>query len=68
MLSRELIDELKQILKKNYGLTLSLAETDEIGTSLVGYFTILARMQSENDTPERNDNEKPNDYTPSVER
>lgn len=63
MLSRELINELQQIMNKNYGLNLSFAQASEMGTTLVSYFTILARMKAENERHERNDNENNHEHT-----
>ena len=44
MLSKALIEELQQIMKKNYGVDMSYAEADNFGTRLVGYFGLLAKV------------------------
>ena len=43
MLKRETIEELKRIMKENYGKDLSMQEATEAANILVGYFDILAQ-------------------------
>ena len=43
MVRPELIEELQQIVKEEYGLELSMSDTTELGSSLVEYFGILAK-------------------------
>lgn len=45
-LSKSTIQELKHILKDEYGRDLSLREASEIANGLVGYFDALARINS----------------------
>jgi len=49
MLSTQTIEELKLILKEEYGKELTLAETSEVAYTLVNYFGLLAKMQSSED-------------------
>lgn len=59
--SQELLDELKVILKEDFGEELSQKELFEVGNSLVSYFDILARIYSRNkiksESPERDNPE-----------
>lgn len=48
MVSPELINELKTIIKEDYGVELEQNEADEIANSLVNYFDLLAKIQIEN--------------------
>ncbi len=43
MVRQELIEELQQIVKEEYGLNLSMDDTTDLGNSLVDYFGILAK-------------------------
>ncbi len=43
MVRPELIEELQQIVKEEYGLELTMDNTYELGSSLVEYFGILAK-------------------------
>lgn len=56
-ISQELLNELKIILKEDYGKKLSQKELFEVGNSLVSYFDLLARIHSRNrlksESPER---------------
>jgi len=45
MLSPQTIEELRQILREEYGRDLTLEETRIIATTTVSYFDLLARMQ-----------------------
>jgi hypothetical protein len=45
MLSETTIQELKQILKEEYGRDLDLREASEIAHNLVGYFNLLAKIR-----------------------
>lgn len=46
--SKELILELQQIIKGEYGREVSFEEASEIANGLVGYFDLLAKMDYEN--------------------
>ena len=43
-LNQELLNELKEILRKDYGKELSREELFEIGSTLISYFELLARI------------------------
>ena len=45
--SKELILELQQIIKEDYGQEVSFAEASEIANGMVGYFGLLAKMYHE---------------------
>ncbi len=47
-ISQELLNELKDILREDYGKELSPKELFEVGNSLVLYFDLLARIHSRN--------------------
>ncbi len=47
-ISQELLNELKDILREDYGKELSQKELFEVGNSLVLYFDLLARIHSRN--------------------
>lgn len=51
MISQELLNELKVIIKEEYGLDLSTELVSEIGYTLVGYFELLAQIAIETDIP-----------------
>lgn len=44
LLNEEMIQELKQILKEEYGRDLDLKEASEIAHNLVGYFNLLTEI------------------------
>ena len=44
MVSKELLNELKNIIKEEYGPDLSMAEISKIGNGLVNAFDILAKI------------------------
>lgn len=48
IVSNEIILELQQIIKEEYGKDLSLADVSQIANGLVGYFDLLAKMNHEN--------------------
>ena len=48
MISQALLDELRVILKKDYGQDLTPERVFEIGNTLVGYFDLLAKFSQEN--------------------
>jgi|GEM_PF-1069699 len=48
MISQQLLDELKKIIKEEYGQNLEMEEISQIGNGLVGYFDLLAKMHHKN--------------------
>lgn len=46
MLSKHLLNELKEILKEEYSLELDEDSVQEIGNTLAGYYDLLSRMDS----------------------
>jgi len=54
MVSQQLLNELKEIIKEEYGKDLEMDKISQIGNGLVGYFDLLAKMQHENNL--NNDN------------
>lgn len=50
-LSRPLIGELRVILREEYGVDVSDKEAKEIGTNLVRYFSLLAKIDSRESSP-----------------
>lgn len=47
MISPKLLEEFKQIMKKEYGVEYNDAEAHEAATNLVGYFEVLIKMDFE---------------------
>ena len=48
MLSQALLDELRLILKEDYGQDLTPEQVFEVGNTLVGYFDLLAKFSQKN--------------------
>jgi hypothetical protein len=48
MVSKELLNELKDILEDDFGLKLSLDEVTEIAAIFVNYFDLLANINYQN--------------------
>lgn len=48
MVSKELIQEFRQIVKAEHGLDLSFEDANKIGNDLVDFFGTLARIDFEN--------------------
>lgn len=48
MVSQELLEELKMIIKEDYQVELQPEEASEIANTLVHFFTLLEKMESEN--------------------
>ena len=44
MVSQQLIEELKTIIKEDYGKGLEIKEVAQIADNLVGYFDLLAKI------------------------
>lgn len=51
MISQELLDELKVIIKEDYDLDLKPEIVSDIGYALVGFFETLAKVAYETDIP-----------------
>lgn len=47
MVSKKLLKELKQIIKEEYQIELKPKEISDIGNTLVGFFELLAEVNSE---------------------
>ena len=58
-MSKATIQELKQILKEEYGREIDLREASEIAHTLVGYFDLLAKIYHQIKT-QNDDNEDTN--------
>ena len=59
MVSQQLLDELKEIIKEEYGQDLEMDKISQIGNGLVGYFDLLAKMHHQNKQNNENDHEIP---------
>lgn len=46
--SKEIILELQQIIKEEYGKEISYEETYEIANGLVGYFDLMSKIYNDN--------------------
>lgn len=46
MISKKLLKELQQIIKEEYGVELEPKEASNIGNTLVGFFELLAEINS----------------------
>ena len=51
--SKDLVLELQQIIKEEYDRDISLTEASEIANGLVGYFDLLAKIDSRNKNEEQ---------------
>lgn len=49
MLSKTTLDELKVILREEYGVETDDAQISEIATTLVGYFGLLSEMHNKDE-------------------
>ena len=47
MVSKKLLQELKQIIKEEYGIELKPKEVSDMGNTLVGFFELLMEIDSE---------------------
>lgn len=57
MVSNELLQKLKEIIKEEYGQDLEMEKVSQIGNGIIGYFDLLAKMDHENNQNNENDNE-----------
>lgn len=48
MVSQQLLNELREIIKEDYGQDLEMKKISQIGNGLVGYFDLLTKMYHEN--------------------
>jgi hypothetical protein len=48
MINKELLNELKEILREDFNLTLSIDEVAEVALALIGYFDLLVKVNFEN--------------------
>jgi hypothetical protein len=60
-LSQERIDELRQILKEDFGREVSQADASDIAYTLVGYYDLLAKIYHREKTENKNDNNNEHD-------
>ncbi|MGB9726693.1 MAG: hypothetical protein ACPLXB_01190 [Minisyncoccia bacterium] len=59
MVSQQLVEELKTIIKEDYGKDLEIKEIAQIANNLVGYFNLLAKIHlREKESENRYDNTK----------
>ena len=49
MVSQVLVEELKMIIKEDYQVELQPEEASEIANSLVSFFNLLLKLESENE-------------------
>lgn len=59
-ISEATIQELKQILREDYGKVVTQAEASEIAYTLVGYFDLLAKIYHRETTKNNNDDKPTN--------
>jgi hypothetical protein len=52
ILSQQLLDELREIIKEEYGQDLEMKKISQIGNSLVGYFDLLAKINHRDEQDE----------------
>lgn len=57
MVSQQLLIELQNIIKEEYGQDLEMDKISQIGNGLVGYFDLLAKMYHENNKNNEYENE-----------
>lgn len=50
MVSPELVEELRMIIKEDYLIELQLQEASEIANTLVNFFSLLTKIEFENDS------------------
>jgi hypothetical protein len=52
MVSQQLLNELREIIKEEYGQDLEMEKVSQIGNGLVGYFDLLAKINHKNNENE----------------
>lgn len=60
MVSQELLVELKDIIREDYGVELPMQEVSFIGNSLVGFFETLSRIEFGNEYENENSRDSNN--------
>ena len=60
MVSAELVEELRMIIKEDYQLDLELQEVSEVANTLVDYFELLVKIDSEIQDEDKKEKETPN--------
>jgi len=60
MVSQQLIEALKIIIKEDYGKDLETKEASQIANDLVGYFNLLAKIYHQMKTQNDDDDESTN--------
>ncbi len=66
-LSQELLNELKDILKEDFGEELNPKELFEVGNCLVSYFGLLAKIHSRNRLENKGSKKDNRKIDPSLE-
>ena len=57
MVSQQLLQELKEIIRVEYRRDLSMKEVSEIGNGLVGYYDLLAKIYHKKNLVNEDENE-----------
>lgn len=57
MISRQLLLELRQIIKEERELVLTLEEVTDIATTLIGFTETLLKIEAKTDTKNKNEND-----------
>lgn len=60
MVSAELVEELRMIIKEDYQLNLELQEAADVANALVSFFELLAKIDSEPEGENNNEEENQN--------
>jgi len=63
MVSQALLDELKTIIKDDYGVELQPAMVSEVGNSFVNFFDSLAKHHYQNSEPTKGGDDLGNTYS-----
>ena len=61
MVSQQLIEELKTIIKEDYGKDLEIKQVAQIANSLVGYFDLLTKIYHQEKSENNYDDNKSKD-------
>jgi hypothetical protein len=57
MVSQQLLKELQEIIKEEYGQDLEMEKVSQIGNGLVGYFDLLAKIHHKDNQNNEDENE-----------
>mgnify|MGYP001567015453 FL=1 len=60
MVSAELVEELRMIIKEDYQLDLEPQEASDVANTLVSFFELLAKIDSESEGENNNEEEHQN--------